>query len=296
MINKVGILGRGFVGGSLEKFFKENCEDLDVTSYDVCDDIDINQGYEKLVDNSQLIFVCLPTPMDKLGECYIEIVKKACIMLDSMVTKKNKKIVLVIKSTMAPMSTYNIQAQVSSQVYINPEFLTERTAYQDVCNTDKHLLGCAAYDRVIPTHDVELEDDIVEFFEKCWPESKAIVCSSVEAEMIKYLTNSFFAYKVFFANHVFNLCSNLNVDYDQFINNATYIDPRLGDEHWKVPGPDGNFGFGGKCLPKDFKGFIELSRKLGVNQDSVDILDSVWNANKVLRKKDWEGIDGTTLK
>ena len=68
--------------------------------------------------------------------------------------------------------------------------------------------------------------------------------------MVKYLTNSFLATKVSFANEIYQVCEKLNIDYDKVVEYAT-LDDRLGKSHWNVPGPDGDFGFGGHCLPKD---------------------------------------------
>ena len=58
------------------------------------------------------------------------------------------------------------------------------------------------------------------------------------------------ATKVSFANEIYKLCEKLDLDYDKIIEMAT-LDPRLGDSHWGVPGPDGDFGYGGHCFPKD---------------------------------------------
>ena len=65
--------------------------------------------------------------------------------------------------------------------------------------------------------------------------------------MVKYLTNSFLATKVSFKNEIYQICDKLKIDYDKVIKYAT-LDDRLGKSHWNVPGPDGDFGFGGKLF------------------------------------------------
>ena len=87
-------------------------------------------------------------------------------------------------------------------------------------------------------------------FSKAFPTAHIIKTDSTHAEMVKYLTNSFLATKVSFANEIYQICEKLKVDYDKVVEYAT-LDDRLGKTHWQVPGPDGDYGFGGHCLPKD---------------------------------------------
>ena len=56
-----------------------------------------------------------------------------------------------------------------------------------------------------------------------------------------------------------------------------------------VPGPDGKFGFGGKCFPKDVSAMIDFGNKLGLDMHT---LNGVWNTNCEVRpEKDWEDND-----
>ena len=61
--------------------------------------------------------------------------------------------------------------------------------------------------------------------------------------------------------------------FDQMVDAIT-IDPRIGRSHTQVPGPDGKFGYGGHCLPKDMAAlrFIaEQSPLLDVISDENDL-------------------------
>ena len=86
--------------------------------------------------------------------------------------------------------------------------------------------------------------------------------------MVKYVTNAFLATKVSFANEIHQICEGLDIDYDKVIEYAT-LDKRLGKSHWQVPGPDGDFGYGGHCLPKDVKALIPFSRRIGIVSNYV---------------------------
>ena len=81
--------------------------------------------------------------------------------------------------------------------------------------------------------------------------------------MVKYVTNSFLAMKVSFANEMYQICEGLDIDYDKVIEYAMH-DDRLGYSHWSVPGPDGDFGYGGHCFPKDVRALIVVAEKLGI--------------------------------
>jgi UDPglucose 6-dehydrogenase len=124
-----------------------------------------------------------------------------------------------------------------------------------------------------------------QIFSKAFPQVPIIKTSSTIAEMIKYVTNTFLATKVSFANEMYQICQGLDIDYDKVIEYAK-IDDRLGNSHWGVPGPDGDFGYGGHCFPKDIASLKYLSDGLGVN---TTMLSATIEKNKEVRTdKDWE--------
>jgi len=84
------------------------------------------------------------------------------------------------------------------------------------------------------------------------------------------------------------ICDNLDLDYDKVVEYATY-DERLGKSHWAVPGPDGELGFGGHCLPKDLSAIVSDFETLG-------LLEAVKKVNgKVRNNKDWEEMKGRAV-
>ena len=76
------------------------------------------------------------------------------------------------------------------------------------------------------------------------------------------------------------LCDKLGIDYDKVVEYAT-LDDRLGVTHWNVPGPDGDFGFGGHCFPKDTKAFLYYAK---LKKADLSILKSAIDKNNKLRK------------
>ena len=89
-----------------------------------------------------------------------------------------------------------------------------------------------------------------------------------------------------------NLCEALNLDYDKVVEYST-IDKRLGKSHWSVPGPDGDFGFGGHCFPKDLSAIINITKDLNTTNN---VLRSAQKTNYKLRKnRDWEVMLGRAV-
>jgi UDP-glucose 6-dehydrogenase len=125
-----------------------------------------------------------------------------------------------------------------------------------------------------------------------FPNAHIMKTDLTHAEMVKYLTNSFLATKVSFANEMYQICEGLGVDYDKVIEYATY-DKRLGDSHWNVPGPDGDFGYGGHCFPKDVKALMVVAEDMDIIPLMLAATD-VKN-NEVRKNRDWEQMKGRAV-
>lgn len=258
----IGVIGQGFVGNAVYQKFKSFFK---VYTYDLNTEI-CNSSYNDLVSNCKVVFVCLPTPMSKDGSCDLGIVKSILSKLNN-----DTKAIVVNKSTVVPGSTQKFNNLYKNlQVIFNPEFLRERNAVEDFNNQKRIILGG-------PQICVE---ELKKIYIKVFPNANIIKTDSISAEMIKYLTNAFLASKVSFANEMYELCSALNLDYKTIIRYAS-LDERLGTSHWKVPGPDGNFGFGGRCFPKDLSALIKMTEDLGTVNNT---LKSVQKTNIKVRK------------
>jgi nucleotide sugar dehydrogenase len=272
----VGIIGRGFVGSAiLSHLKKQDC--VRELSYDVKDDIPIDTGYSNIVKRCEFIYVCIPTPSDKDGKCFTGGIDNTLRLLSYHASRENTYPVVFIKSTMVPETTDKLQKKYPNLILVcNPEFLTERTAKEDVTNTTKHLIG-------LPVKERSALGLIRDYHERAWPDSKCIFTTTTEAELIKYTTNTFFSLKVTFANLLFDLCDKVDVNYSDFIESALDMDERLGALHWEVPGHDGKFGFGGKCFPKDLRGMIKLLEEKDIDPSLLKIVQA---SNLNSRKKD----------
>ena len=274
----IGIIGQGFVGNAIYQKFKNY---FDVHTYDL-DESKSNDTKENVI-HQQYLFLCLPTPMNTNGSCNVDIIERELENIDLIADNQEIVKTVVIKSTIPPGTTQKWNKKYEAlNIVFNPEFLTEANAVEDFSNQNRIILGGP---RPATT-------ELRRLYSKVFPKAHIIKTDSTHAEMVKYLTNSFLATKVSFANEIYQVCEKLNIDYDKVVEYAT-LDDRLGKSHWNVPGPDGDFGFGGHCLPKDLSALIYLAMNLDTE---TNVLNAVEETNDVVRKnRDWENMKGRAV-
>ena len=274
----IGIIGQGFVGNAIYQKFKNY---FDVYTYDL-DESKSNDTKENVI-HQQYLFLCLPTPMNTDGSCNVDIIERELENIDLIADNQEIVKTVVIKSTISPGTTQKWNKKYEAlNIVFNPEFLTEANAVEDFNNQNRIILGGP---RPATT-------ELRRLYSKVFPKAHIIKTDSTHAEMVKYLTNSFLATKVSFANEIYQVCEKLNIDYDKVVEYAT-LDDRLGKSHWNVPGPDGDFGFGGHCLPKDLSALIYLAMNLDTE---TNVLNAVEETNDVVRtNRDWENMKGRAV-
>ena len=273
-MQEIGIVGQGFVGSAvregMQNYFKVFAFDKDPNKFSSATSI------FNVVENTELTFLCVPTPMRKSGQCDLNILNAALDEISKSATALNKKnYIVVIKSTIPPGTTDYLSAIYNNlEIVFNPEFLTEANAVDDYKNQNRIVIGG---DRPGTTK-------VKQVFSKAFPKVPIIKTSATIAEMIKYVTNTFLALKVSYANEMYQICQGLGIDYDKVIEYARY-DERLGNSHWSVPGPDGDFGFGGHCFPKDIAALQHLA---GTMKIDTTILNAAIDKNTSVRTDlDW---------
>ena len=271
----IGIIGQGFVGNAIYQKFKNY---YDVKTFDIKGMMHCNNRKEETM-LCDIVFVCLPTPMDQDGSCHTDIVEGAVADISNL----NKGNIVVIKSTIPPGTVAKWNKKYDNlNIAFNPEFLTEANAVSDFENQTRVILGGPR----------KATTKLKTIYSKVFPKAAIVKTDSTYAEMVKYVTNSFLATKVSFANEMYQICNGLEVDYDKIIEYATY-DERLGKSHWSVPGPDGDFGYGGHCFPKDVKALINLAYDLNVSPRILTAVDC--KNNEVRENRDWEGMKGRAV-
>jgi len=272
-MEKIGVIGQGFVGTAVKEGMKNY---YDVRTFDINGNCN-EPSLDELISQVKETFLCLPTPMKKSGECDLSIVRKCLNSISNIVEFYQKEnFIVIIKSTIPPGTTEQLNKEFKYlHIAFNPEFLTEANAVEDYKNQNRIIIGA----------ERPYSSRVKQIFAKAFPKVPIIKTSSTIAETIKYVTNTFLSMKVSYANEIYKLCEGLNIDYDKVIEYARY-DDRLGNSHWSVPGPDGDFGFGGHCFPKDIAALQYVMKTLDI--DST-MLDATIKKNEMVRTdKDWE--------
>ena len=284
---KIGIIGRGFVGSAVEFGFSPNTGcDAEVRVYDK-DPSKSLHSLEETVNESDIIFLSVPTPSNKDGSMNLDIVRQ--VLQDiSDVNVVNDNIVL-LRSTVIPGTTRKLNSEFKNvNLIFNPEFLTERSAKFDFINQPRFILGCG--DEVMDRYRSE---QVADLFRDRFGESIPVVETNYEtAELIKYMNNCYFATKVSFLNEMYQIALESGVDWETALDGFVR-DGRIGHSHMNVPGPDGKLGFGGSCFPKDIQAIINYGESLNLNMNT---LKGVWNTNLEVRpEKDWENLKGRAI-
>ena len=309
----IGVIGQGFVGGSLTTIFSERGET--VYTYDKAGKVasggvngfkrvnfpetiypdsipEFVKQCEKDSAFSGIYFVCVPTPMYEDGSPDTTIVEEVLNLISATDNGEDSpRRIAVVKSTVPPGSTEIWNKKFNYRglyVVFNPEFLTEANAVNDMREQNRIVLGG-------PRPHINTVRNV---FQRAFPKIPIFKTSSTTAEMVKYVTNCMLAVKVSFANEVAQICKaldadGLNIDYDKVVEYAK-VDKRLGDSHWSVPGPvpthDGRYvrGFGGHCFPKDINGLTSVARHYKINPS---VMQAAWEKNLEVRgpdDRDWE--------
>lgn len=276
-IKAVGIIGNGFVGQAIGFGFVPV---LPVFVHDK-DPLRSMNSLEETVNESDIIFVSVPTPMNKDGSISLEIVRSVLKDIDRVNTRNDS--VVVIKSTVIPGTTESFTEEFPRlNLVFNPEFLTERHAKYDFLNQARIVLGG------MPEHT----EKVAELYRLRFKHCNILHMDYNTAEFVKYFNNVFFSVKVAFANEMKLICEKARVDWETALAGFA-ADGRVGDSHLNVPGPDGKRGFGGSCFPKDINAFISFAEECGVN---ANVVKAAWQTNLEVRpERDWESLKGRAV-
>ena len=248
---KIGIVGGGFVGTATSLLAAPAVECL------VWDIVAEKRQPADLVWETfvtcDAFFVCVPTPAKVDGSVELGMVESAVAQLAPLARP------IFLRSTV-PIGT-NDRLGTHSM----PEFLTERNWRSDVERCPLWVLGSPSQ------HAQRLIQSLLTLAKSagCIGSDRLECVTRQEAEACKYFRNAFLATKVSFFNEAESLCRATGASFET-VRSLVCADPRIGDSHSQVPGPDGQRGFGGSCFPKDTKGLLAQYHANGVRAPQLE--------------------------
>jgi UDPglucose 6-dehydrogenase len=206
---------------------------------------------EEGVDNSQVVFIAVPTPPQSDGSVDLTYIERVAREIASVLKEYR---VIVDKSTV-PVKTgekvadtirrYN-KVSVDFDVVSNPEFLREGCAVADLMEPDRIVIGSNS-ERALAIMKRVYE-----------PFMAPIMVTDINsAELIKHAANSFLALKISYINALSAICEASGADIDK-VADGIGADKRIGRSFLNA-----GLGYGGSCFPKDIAAFIAISEQIG---------------------------------
>lgn len=244
----IGIIGGGVVGQATARSYIEHVKEVRV--HDRVRERSTH-GFIATVSESDIVFICLPET--EVEEMFHHMVGAG--------DYDSRKINWVLKSTVPIGTTRRLHEQYGLKNLVHsPEFLTARCATIDAQMPARNIIGLPMPQPVIiDGHYNRLGQFVRDLYNNRWPGVPSYIMTSDESEAVKLFQNAFFAVKVAFWNEVNSLAVKLGLDWQRVLN-AILADGRIHPSHTQVPGPDGKYGFGGACLPKDLQQLVEMMR------------------------------------
>jgi len=204
------------------------------------------------VDNSQVVFIAVPTPPQPDGSVDLSFIEKVAREIAGVLTDYR---VIVDKSTVPVKTGEKVAESIKRynrhgakfDVVSNPEFLREGCAVDDLMHPDRIVIGAQS-------------DSAVALMKKVYePFMAPILVTDVNsAELIKHAANSFLALKISYINAVSAICEASGADVEK-VADGIGMDRRIGRNFLNA-----GIGYGGSCFPKDIAAFITISDQLGV--------------------------------
>ena len=225
----VGIIGCGFVGGALKTWLEENNPDVKIVVSDP------PKGMNDDISGADVYFLQIHVPTEDDGSQDLTLMTK---LIADLPDKP-----VFVRTTILPGTSERLSRETGHRVYFMPEFLTERTHIEDFRRQPMVFTG---------------EEELLN---KIFKGKYHVMMTPLEAEITKYAHNVFGALKVTYFNCVADYCRRLGADY-QRVQRGCLLSGYINDMHTFVPGPDGKYGYGGKCFPKDVNALAALVKDL----------------------------------
>jgi len=294
---KIGVIGTGYVGLVTGTCFADSgnqvtCVDIDANKVEqmkggkvpiyepglnhVFDRsirekrLSFTTDLDKTFQESEILFLCLPTPPGANGQADLSFVLNVADELGDLFNKYPGYRVIVNKSTVPVGTADKVHEKISAKtdhefdVVSNPEFLREGAAVEDFMKPERVVIGTRSQ------RAAELMRELYEPFVRSG--NPIIIMDERSSELTKYAANAMLATKITFMNEIANICERVGADVDN-VRSGIGSDSRIGKRFLFA-----GIGYGGSCFPKDVQAIHHTAGEYGYD---FKILDSVMKVNEL---------------
>jgi UDPglucose 6-dehydrogenase len=258
--------------------YEPGLEELVIKNYENKNLIFTND-LKKALDNSDICFITVPTPMGEEGRADLQYVWNVAKVIGQ---KISHNMVVVNKSTVPVGTAAKIKDIILRElgkkgisfdvnVVSNPEFLKEGSGVADFMSPDRIIIG-SDNEEVIET----LKELYTPFTKN---RERFIIMDVSSAEMTKYASNAMLATRISFMNEIANICERVGADVNK-VREGIGSDSRIGYD-FLYPG----CGYGGSCLPKDVQALIKTADNHGYHPQILEEVESVNKKQKLVLVK-----------
>lgn len=225
--------------------------------------------------NTEVIFLCLPTPQGEDGSADLQYVLKVAGDIGKIMKENNVKEhkIIVNKSTVPVGTAQLVENEIKKNgvtnfdIVSNPEFLREGFAVEDFMKPDRIVVGSESKSAL---------EKMRELYEPFVRQGNPIVeMNTASSEVTKYAANSYLAMRITYMNELANFCEVVGADID-LVRKGMGTDTRIGKRFLFA-----GIGYGGSCFPKDVNALIKTSADKG---SSINLLTVVDKMNKAQKK------------
>jgi nucleotide sugar dehydrogenase len=277
----IGFIGQGYIGKNYADDFERR--GYSVVRYSLEKS---HNGNKENIKDCDIVFIAVPTPTTPKGFDHS--------MVSEVLSLVGNGKTVVIKSTIVPGTTRKLQEHFP-KIYVmhSPEFLVLKQATEDAARPLRNIIGIPKNTKVFRTR----AKIVLNTLPKAQYES---ICSSEEAELIKYAGNFFLYLRVLFCNIIYEIAQSVGADYGR-VRTSLGADPRIGTSHLQVVHDSGHNGArrgrgaGGVCFIKDIAALAKLYDQLVKERHGSRFLRSAIEKNinlLVTSGKDIDLLDG----
>ena len=228
------------------------------------------------VENSEVVFLCLPTPQGEDGSADLKYVFGVAKDIAKILKAKgDKDFKIIVNKSTVPVGTCASVTKIITdegvknfEVISNPEFLREGFAVDDFLKPDRIVIGAESK---------EVFEKMRTLYEPFVRQGNPIIeMDPYSSEITKYAANSYLAMRITFMNELANFTEKVGGNIDM-VRKGISADTRIG-KRFLFPG----IGYGGSCFPKDVRALIKTSVDKKSTMSLLQTVDEINNRQKLV--------------